>query len=156
MLNMRSLRGKLEVDDLRNLFQIIPTTQEPTPEPQAGVGYRLYWDYAINEYPKIHMVQPYISWSDTIMLKPGSTLTIYGVEVPVNMAVIHGTTLNHLRAIQKRAMKSVTNDQARQAMPDEDEIMFSVNKKDDLINDSDPVFAHLNRQVFKIVSSKQS
>jgi len=145
LLNVGSFRGKIEIEDLRSIIvRSVPLDHEaPT---RNGIGYHLEWDYALTPDPEIHFLQPYISWTDKIALKPGSHLTLFGEHVPVDYAVIYGNTRNHLRAIAKKS------DQ-RSPQPDkEDEVFFSVTKVVGPGEFLDPAFDQLGKQLFRINS----
>lgn len=146
LINTRSLQGKLQVEDLRELISAkIPASHEAFDE--KSIGYTLYWDYAIQEEPNVHFLQPYISWTDPIALKPGSFISVYGQKIPISLALIHGNTMNHINGIQRRAleMKKIPMPTDTKA----DQIFFSVSKRDSE-GPADPVFKRLSQQLIPL------
>lgn len=110
LLNVRSLRGRLDIDQLRQMKDLLPTQQEPIKNDPSSIGYSLEWDYAAYSDPQIHTATPYISWTDYWILKPGSKLILFGEELPIKLAVLHASTASLYLEAQK---KNTTSDLIR-------------------------------------------
>lgn len=147
LINTRSLQGKLQVEDLRELIaEKIPSSHKNFDE--KSIGYELYWDCAIQEEPRVHFLHPYISWTDFIALKPGSYISVYGQKIPISLAVVHGNTMNHISGIQRRALEMKKLPQPEN--PQADQVFFSVSKKDSDDYPVDPVFRRLSEQLIPL------
>lgn len=141
LVNVASFRGQIEIEELRSyISKKVPLENIPK-NLQAGIGYSLEWDYALTPLPKVLSLYPSINWMDQVALSPDSYLFIYGEKVPVNLAVIHGSTTNHLKKFQQKKDQDV-----------EDQIFFSISKKERPGQYIEPVYQELSRHLIPIHS----
>lgn len=99
LLDVGSLRGKVSIEELRQLKDRLPLKQAPG---ENKVGYEIEWDMPLFEEPKLITARPYIQWFDHWLLKPNSKLLILGEEIPVNLASLHGSTMGLYMAAQRK------------------------------------------------------
>ncbi|PIR22696.1 MAG: hypothetical protein COV44_06665 [Deltaproteobacteria bacterium CG11_big_fil_rev_8_21_14_0_20_45_16] len=150
LLQTQALKGKIDVEDLRSELSAIPLRQA-VKNASSEVGYDIQWDFAVQQYPDIHFIQPYISWTDRIQLKPGSKIMLYGFDIPISLAVINGSTTNHLRKMAGKQSKDLTRVINSPEKKSDHEIFFSVHKVDqDFPNDAS--FENLSQELFPVHS----
>jgi len=148
LLQTQALKGKIDVEDLRSELNAIPLRQS-VKNASSEVGYHIQWDFALQQYPDIHFIQPYISWTDRLHLKPGSKLMLYGFDIPISVAIINGSTTNHLRKIVTKQAKDLKKVVHNNEKKNDHEIFFSVHRLDqDFANDAS--FENLSHELFPV------